>query len=278
MLEAKFADLHIHTHYSDSSLSPAEVVDEALRNGLSCIGITDHDTLEGVIPVKKAAAATSLEVIDGIELSSEVHDQEVHILGYLFDSHTDLFKAQLTRMQQVRVERMKLMIQKLEKAGVQGITLEEVSELTRSDTVGRMHLALVLQRKGWVKTPQDAFKKYLAEGVCAYVKKFEQTPQEAIRLIRESGGVAVLAHPMITQCDEIIANLVRSGLQGIEAFYPNCSPAVIEYYVGLAKKYHLVLTGGSDAHGAGKLNTFIGKMKVPYRFIEELKKVKQGSF
>lgn len=274
MPDPKFADLHIHTHYSDSSLSPAEVVDEALRNGLSCVGIADHDTLEGIDPVKKAAAGTALEVIDGIELSSESGNQEVHILGYLFNAQSDFFHSQLVKMQKARVERMKLMIEKLSKAGVDNISLEEVSSLTESDAVGRMHLAVVLQRKGWVRTTQEAFERYLAEGARAYVKKFEQTPQEAIKLIRDAGGVAVLAHPMVTQRDEIIPSLVKAGLQGIEAFYPNCSPLVIEYYVNLAKKHHLVLTGGSDSHGAGKLNTFIGKMRIPYELVDDLKKVR----
>jgi len=276
MAAIKFADLHIHTHYSDSSLSPTEVVQEALENGLSCIGIADHDTLEGIDHVKKAAEGHDLEVLDGIELSSESHNQEIHILGYLFDAHSDFFHEQLIKMQQARIERMKLMIEKLLKVGVNNISLEEVSDLTKSDALGRMHLAMILQRKGWVKTPQQAFDKYLGEGECAYVKKFEQTPQEAIKLIREAGGVAVMAHPMATQRDEIIPSLVKAGLQGIEAFYPNCSPLVTEYYVNIAKKHHLVLTGGSDSHGAGKLNTFIGKMKIPYELVEELKKIKEN--
>lgn len=270
----RFADLHIHTNYSDSSMSPQEVVEESLRNGLSCIAIADHDTVEGVPFVEKAAEGKSLEVIAAIELSSEENNQEIHILGYLLDRKNKTFLKKLTEMQDARMRRVELIIEKLRKSGIDNITPKEVRDLTRSDSVGRLHVATLLHNKGWVSDIRQAFEKYLAEGASAYVKKYRQTPAEAIEFIRDSGGVAVLAHPMVTSCDELIPHMVEAGLQGIEAYYPNCSPAVIDFYVNLAKKYNLLLTGGSDAHGEGKLNTFIGKAKIPYELVEKLKAAK----
>mgnify|MGYP001590940594 CR=1 FL=1 len=270
----KFADLHIHTHYSDSTLSAGEVVEASIRNGLSCIAIADHDTVEGIGFVKEAALGKGLEVIAGIELSSEYSNQEIHILGYLMDCENDFFLQKLVEMQKVRVKRIKLILDKLKKAGINNITADEIYALSKSNSVGRPHVAAILQQKGWVTDLRQAFDKYLAEGACAYVGKYQQTPYEAIKFIREAGGVAVLAHPMVTQRDELIPSFVEAGLQGIEAYYPNCSPAVIDYYANIAKKNNLLLTGGSDAHGEGKTHTYIGKVKIPYELVEKLKALK----
>lgn len=270
----KFADLHIHTNYSDSTLSAGEVVDASIKNGLSCIAIVDHDTVEGIGFVKKAGLGKGLEVIAGIELSSEYSNQEIHILGYMVDCENDSFLQRLIEMQKVRVKRINLILEKLRKVGIDNITPEEICALTKSNSVGRLHVAITLQKKGWVSDTKQAFDKYLAEGACAYVGKYQQTPYEAIKFIRDSGGVAVLAHPMVTQRDELIPSFVEAGLQGIEAYYPNCPPSVIDYYANIAKKNNLVLTGGSDAHGEGKANTFIGKIKIPYELVERLKALK----
>ncbi|MCX5681321.1 MAG: PHP domain-containing protein [Candidatus Omnitrophica bacterium] len=271
----KFADLHIHTNYSDSTLSASEVVDESIKNGLSCIAITDHDTVEGIGFVKKAALGKNLEVIPGIELSSEYSNQEIHILGYLVDCESDSFLQKLIKMQEVRVKRIKLILDKLKQVGIDHIEPEEICALSKSNSVGRPHVAAILQQKGWVSDAKQAFEKYLAEGACAYVEKYQQTPYEAIKFIRDAGGVAVLAHPMITQRDELIPSFVEAGLQGIEVYYPNYSPSVIDYYANIAKKHNLLLTGGSDAHGEAKTNTFIGRIKIPYELVEKLKALKE---
>jgi hypothetical protein len=177
-------------------------------------------------------------------------------------------------MQEVRVKRIEVILEKLRKVGIDNIAAEEICALTKSNSVGRLHVAIMLQKKKWVSDIRQAFEKYLAEGACAYVEKYQQTPSEAIQFIRNSGGVAVLAHPMINQRDELIPSFVEAGLQGIEVYYPNYSASVIDFYAKVAKKHHLILTGGSDAHGEGKVNTFIGKIKLPYEFVEKLKAVK----
>lgn len=267
----RLADLHIHTHYSDSNSSPQEVIDHAVKAGLSCIAITDHDTLAGIKPTQDAAQSHGIEVIPGIELSSEVQGKDIHVLGYFIDDTQGPIRDILTEMQKARVERIARMIEKLKVCQIDDITLEEVTCRPRSGAVGRPHLAAVLLEKGWVGSIREAFDKYLAEGGVAYVQKFKQSPYEAIRLIEESGGVAVLAHPMLTQVDELIPGLAKAGLRGLEVYYPNCSAKVIQYYEGLAKKNGLIATGGSDAHGDLKKHTYVGKVKIPYNLVEALK-------
>ncbi|MBI5150872.1 MAG: PHP domain-containing protein [Candidatus Omnitrophica bacterium] len=273
----KPADLHIHTHYSDGTMSPQEVVQEAARVGLGCIAITDHDTVDGIGPAIEAARSLDVEIIPGIELSTEINGKDIHMLGYLFDWQDAALKAQLSKIQDARVERMKEMIQKLKGLGIGGITLEEVTALAMSKAVGRPHLATVLVQKKIVSNAREAFDKFLAEGAPAYAPKFRQTPQEAIRLIKDLGGVAVLAHPMLTHVDELIPGLVREGLGGLEVYYPNCSQSATDFYKGLAQKYHLAPTGGSDTHGEARKHTFIGKARIPYDLVEKLKQAVNGS-
>jgi len=268
---SSFADLHIHTHYSDGTLSPQQVVGEAIARGLSCISITDHDTVDGVCPTQKAAEKFSLEVVSGIELSSEWQGKDIHVLGYFVSLSNGELKQKLDQIQETRLNRIHEMIRKLKEQGIDNISFEEVCRLSESKAVGRPHLAFVLQQKGWVSSLREAFEKYLGENCPAYVAKYKQTPYEAIELMGKSGGVAVLAHPMITNKDELIPSFVEAGLKGLEVHYPNYSSNVISYYENIARKYNLVMTGGSDSHGAAKESTFIGKVKVPYAVVEELR-------
>ncbi|HCI45306.1 MAG TPA: phosphatase [Candidatus Omnitrophica bacterium] len=271
----KSADLHIHTHYSDGTMSPQEVVADALHCGIQCIAITDHDTIDGISPAIAAAEGQDLEVLPGIELSSEINGKDVHMLGYLFNWQDASLLEQLKEMQNARAGRMKKMIQKLEALGIQNISFEEISGSARTTALGRPHLAAALVEKKVVGNMRAAFDKYLAEGAPAYVPKFKQTPQEAIKLIKGFGGIAVLAHPMLSSVDELIPGLVAAGLGGLEAHYPNCSVNVMQFYEGLARKHHLVVTGGSDAHGESKKHTFIGKVRIPYDLVEKLKEAAQ---
>ena len=267
----RLADLHIHTHFSDSTSSPQEVIEQAHTNGISCIAITDHDTVDGVQPTIEEAKRHSIEVISGIELSSEINGKDVHVLGYLFDCKDKEFADKVKIIQGVRIERMREMIEKLKVLNIDNITLEEVCNLAESDSVGRPHLATKLVEKGWVNNIQTAFNKYLADEAPAFVSKFKQTPSEAIAMIRKAGGIAVLAHPMLTKVDELIPSFVKAGLGGIEAYYPNTTDTVKNFYEGLAKKHGLAVTGGSDAHGDAKKYTYIGKKTIPYELVEQLK-------
>ncbi len=268
----QYADLHIHTHYSDSSSSPQQVIQRAIEAGLICIAITDHDTVAGLEPAYTVIKDYHLELIPGIELSTEIYDRDIHILGYLREWTNGIFLAQLEKIQQARLERLTKMIDKLKELGMGNITFEEVMALTKSNAVGRPHLAQLLVEKGWVRNIHEAFNRYLADGRPVCIPKYKQTPIEAIDLIQRCGGVAVLAHPMFSQVDELIPQFVRAGLGGIEVYYPHCPENIIRFYSGIAQKYDLLMTGGSDDHGEFKKNTFIGKCKIPYSLVEQLKK------
>lgn len=267
----KLADLHIHTTYSDSTLTPQEVIVQATTHQLSCIAITDHDTVAGIAPTIEAAKNTSIEVLAGIELSSLAGKRDVHMLGYLFDPENIQLRKVLDDLQENRRERMRHMVQKLIDLGVKDISYEEVAALAPGGSVGRVHLAQTLLRKGKVGSYKAAFDRYLAEGKKAYVKKDSPSPIEAIKLIKDAGGIAVLAHPMVTNVDELIPSMVKAGLDGLEVHYPNSSENIVHFYSQLAKKYNLLMTGGSDGHGDAKKNTWIGRMKLDYSIVEAMK-------
>ena len=154
------------------------------------------------------------------------------------------------------------------------IEFEEVCALTKSRAVGRAHLAMLLLQKGWVANIKTAFEKYIGPGCPGYAPKYKQTPFEAIELIRQSGGVAVMAHPMLTQKDELIPRFAAAGLKGLEVYYPNSINTVTQFYERIAKKNNLIATGGSDAHGKAKSYTYVGKRSVPLEVVEELRQAK----
>ncbi|MDP2653963.1 MAG: PHP domain-containing protein [Candidatus Omnitrophota bacterium] len=263
--------MHIHTHFSDGTSSPREVVEEAVQARLGCIAITDHDTVDGIVPAREAAASFGLEVLAGIELSSEDAGKDVHILGYLFDLAHEGFQRAVEQFQQARTDRIHRMIEKLKTVGVDNITFEDVAALAQSRALGRLHLATVLKAKGHINDVRQAFPRYIGEGAPAYEPKFKITPEGAIDLIHQAGGIAVMAHPMVTNKDEIIPRLVEAGLDGLEVYYPNTSGTVIQFYEGIAQKHGLLRTGGSDAHGKAKRNTWIAKTMIPYDLVDRMK-------
>jgi len=274
MATVPLADLHMHTYFSDGASSPQEVVDDALKAGLSCISITDHDIVEGVAPTIEAARPHSLEVIPGIELSSEYENCDIHILGYFIDYQKGPLMEKIDVFLDARMERMKKMIMNVKGVGINNIEFEEVCALTHSRAVGRAHLAFLLQQKGWVSNIKSAFEKYIGVGRPGYAVKYKQTPFEAIELIRQSGGVAVMAHPMLTQKDELIPRFVAGGMKGLEVYYPNCTDTITQFYERIAQKNGLIATGGSDSHGKIKPYTYVGKKTVPYDVVERLRQAK----
>ncbi len=266
-----FADLHIHTFFSDGSQSPESVVEEACHAGLSCISITDHDTMAAVKAAQAAGADWGIEVIPGIELSTQVQGKDIHILGYFMDLENSSLVQKLEEFRATRFARIAQMVENLKKQGVDNLCFEDIKQQAKSDALGRPHLAAALVEKGWAANSWQAFDKFIGDQCEAYVPKHTQTPKQAIALIRQAGGVAVLAHPMVTNRDELIAGFVDDGLGGIEVYYPNCPDAVIFYYEGLARKYKICMTGGSDAHGKNKTNTWIGKRRIPCELVEQLR-------
>lgn len=270
MNNGRSADLHVHTAFSDGSFSPEEVVRRAIENGLSAIAITDHEEISGIEPALRAAENDSLEIIAGVELSTEVKGSELHILGFYIDWNKSDFLQRLEYVRSLRIRRMRRMVEKLAGKGID-VDIEKVFRLSGPGSVGRLHLAQVLHQEGKVSSPDAAFRKYIGEGRPCYVKRARPGFEEAINLIVKIGGIPVLAHPRVPGIDEIIPSLVKKGLRGIEVYHPGHSEADILRYLRIARKYHLLVTGGSDCHGTYKGDILLGSVKVPYRLVEELK-------
>lgn len=272
MPDALFADLHLHTFYSDGSLSPSELMQSALRVGLSCIAITDHDTVEGLASAF-SLKPKELELIAGIELSCDWKDREVHILGYFIDYQNQDLLKRLEAIRLQRIERIGLMVDKLKSLGID-VSTDEVLKLSGCGTVGRLHLAKLLLEKNIVSNIREAFVRFIAEGAPAYAGRFRLSLKEAINLLLDCGGVPVLAHPYTLSDDEIIKELVGYGLKGLEVYYPEYTSRHIKRYQTLADTYGLICTGGSDFHGQIKEGIKLGSVRIPYRIVEDLKKAR----
>lgn len=267
----KYADLHIHTNLSDSTFSPREVVRLSLKNQLSAISITDHDSVDAIDAALKAAKNRDLEIIPGIEMTCEMDNTEIHILGYFIDYKNSHFLKKLKELRKIRVERIYKMVEKLKELGLIRMKADEIIKSVGKGAVGRMHLAMAMQKKGYVSSVNEAFYRFISDKGPAYVSKFRFKPQEVIELILKNKGVPVLAHPHILGKCQMLKEFADYGLKGIEAFYPEYSSSQSEYYKNLAKKYNLLLTGGSDCHGAVRPDASIGSVKISYELVERLK-------
>lgn len=286
LISIDYVDLHLHTTASDGVKTPAELVRYAKSKGLRAISITDHDTIEGLEEGLSEGERVGLEVIPGVEISAEHSSGSMHLLGYFIDIHYPLLNEKLKYLQRAREERNPRMIEKLNRLGV-NITYEEVVRASGGGQVGRPHFAQVLIEKGYVRSFQEAFERYLKKGAPAYVDKLRFTPSEAIHFINEARGVAVLGHPNTLgmngyrDLENLILNLVKEGLKGIEVYYPEHSSSEVAQYQGLAEKYGLILTGGTDYHGIEKesLDVGVGRgdMKLPYSMVEALKAARDQS-
>jgi transcription antitermination factor NusB len=264
------SDLHIHTDYSDGTMAPEEVVDEAIKLGVSTISITDHDTLDGIKIAHRYGKEKNLHIIPGIELSSYLSPSEIHILGYFIDINNRTLQKMIKQAREDRINRIYTMVEKLRKLNV-NIDAQEILTLAGKGTPGRMHVAETLWEHGYCNTIVESFSKYIRDNGPAYVPRKTLTPQQAIELIIGAHGVAVLAHPGLTLRDHVIKDLVKYGLQGIEVYYPSHTPQAVEKYLKIAKKYNLAVTGGSDFHGERKMDTPIAKVTVPGNLVCKLK-------
>lgn len=269
----KFADLHAHTLFSDGTCTPEELIAQARQAGLSAIAVVDHDTVGGLKEAEAAARASRIELIPGIELSTETDGQEAHILGYLIDYRKKDLVLQLEEIRQDRLARIHKILKKLKGMG-KDLEAKEVLAMVGGGTVGRLHIARAMLKSGLVGTTQEAFKKYIGDKCPAYVAGFRFSPKEAIKIIKEAGGVAVLAHPYTLHKDELLEQIISDGIMGLEAYYPEHSQSMVNFYLGLARENDLLVTGGSDFHGSAKPQVKLGSTKIPYDLVEKLKAAK----
>ncbi len=272
---ARRVDLHTHSTASDGELPPTELVRLALERGLSTIALTDHDTVAGLDAAIAAAGGTSLQVIPGVELSADVPQNEVHVLGYYIDWHSPAFERMLAKFREGRYGRAEKMVRKLTGLGAP-ISFERVKEIAGDASIGRPHVAQALLEAGHVSSVTEAFDKYIGRNGPAYVERYRLTPEDAVGLILSTGGVPVLAHPR--EVTEYILPLVRAGLVGLEVYYGLYDDATIQSLAHLARQYDLIATGGSDFHGLEKMGHMnrLGDIHVPPEVVTKLwKKAEQ---
>ena len=270
-------DLHLHTTASDGRLSPRELVRLVADLGLQQIAISDHDTTEGLAEAfQEAQEHTGLRIIPGIELSTDIAGDEIHMLGYFIQYHEEPFQEMLRRFRRGRVDRARQMVEKLAALGIT-VEWERVQEIAGDGAVGRPHIALALVEKGYCKEPKDAFPEYLGRNGAAYVERTKLTPAEAIQMLLKVGGVPVLAHPgYMSDLEATMPELKAAGLLGMEVYYANFAPGKIEDLRNLAVEYDLIPCGGSDFHGLGNTDEALpGSMGPPIATVEQLEEAAQ---
>ncbi len=260
-------ELHAHTHFSDGTLSPEALVELALSRGITALAVTDHDSVEGVAPAV-AAADGRLEVVPGIEMSSSLEGHDLHVLGYFVDAGSESLAERLARFREERRDRARAILERLASLGAP-VAAEEVFESAGPGVVGRPHIAQALLRAGHVPSIEIAFQRFLGSRGSAFVPRPAFHSAEAVRVIRDAGGVAVLAHPG-PLARRIVEQLAAAGLTGIEVWHPQHGTQTQRMWREVARDLGLVASGGSDFHGPHR-GAGLGDMPVPDRVIEELR-------
>ncbi len=268
--KADFVDLHIHTNCSDGLLSPEEVVRKAKEFGLVAIGIADHDSVSGIERAQSVGSAIGIEIVPAVELSCIHNNLDIHILGYYLDYQNQELLDFLSSVQKQRLERAKRIVGKLSEQGIK-IDVSRVLELSAGASVGRPHIAQALLEEGYVNSFNEAFWKFIGYHCPAYVAKMEISPEEAIKLIKKFSGIPILAHPGSYHSEELIYHLIEAGVVGLEVWHPEHTQNLADHYWEICQKNGLLVTGGSDCHGGRKGKLFMGEVKVPYRYLTELK-------
>jgi len=274
-VEPRFADLHLHTYFSDGTFSPEELAERGGKLGLVAMALTDHDTIEGCERMAQACRAVGVEFVPGTELTAELAGREVHLLGYYLDAANEKLRAALKQFQAVRQSRIEEMVSRLNRLNVP-LTAEAVFRLANCQSPGRPHVGRALVEEGLCASLDEAFDRFLKKGRPAWVPKFKIDALDAIKLIHDAGGLAALAHPVLNQGDEVIPDLVKQGLDGLECFHTKHTGTMPEHYLALAQRYNLLVTGGSDCHGFSKGKPLIGGVKLPAIYFERLKEAHQA--
>lgn len=243
------ADLHLHSVYSDGVLTPAELVQQAALRGVRCIAFTDHDTTEGYSVAVEAARRAGVALIPAVEVTCFELGQELHVLGYGIAVDDIRWREHTREARARRLRRLERMLEHCRRLGL-WVTMEDLSDHTPGQMLGRPHLAAALVRRGYCTTLREAFAQYLEPGRPAYEPPETFPVVRALGLIHATGGVAVLAHPRRTFCSpRLLLSLIRRGFDGVEVFHPAHGPELRAYYAGFARSHRLLLTGGSDFHG-----------------------------
>ena len=278
-------DLHVHSNHSDGTLSPAQLVSYAVEKGLTAFALTDHDTVSGIDEALLAAASLPVTVLPGIEFSTCYEEKDIHVLGLLIDYKTPVFLSALADFIASRERRNEKMCAKLREYTGVDLTYEKLQAAFPGAVITRAHYARYLLEQGIVKSMPEAFDRYIGDRAPCFIPREKVTPMQAVSLIMECGGVAVLAHPPLyrmsdARLDALVARLTNCGLDGIEAIYSTYTAGEEAYMRFLAKKYSLIITGGSDFHGSNKpdidLGCGKGKLQIPDELLHALYERQKG--
>jgi hypothetical protein len=264
-------DLHMHTTYSDGFYTPAEILDKAKENGFDAISITDHDSISGIEEATIIGKEMGIEVISGVEISSEHNGKEVHILGYFIDPLDEEFKKYLNFFREERIKRAERIVKKLNSIGL-NLTFDDILAISKSSTIGRPHIARAMVEKGLVSSYHEAFNKYIGNGCPAYEKKVHISPESVYKIITDAGGLSFIAHPGYMP-EETLKELIESGVDGIEVYHPSHSMQKNKFYKGIVSEYFLLESGGSDYHGGPRNDDDnFGRFYASYSVLDAMRK------
>ena len=271
----EYIDLHTHSTCSDGSFTPKEIIAHADEIGLYAVALTDHDNIDGILEAKKEALKRDIIFIPGIEISCDF-SSELHIVGLNIDCESEKLVNLTNKFKEDRKKRNINTIKRLNDAGID-ISLEEAKKYSTGNALGRAHIAKVMVDKGYSSSVKDAFKKYLGKGKIGYSNEFRISYKDAISVIKESGGVAILAHCHYLNMNEdefieFIKELKSYGLNGLEGYYTEYTKEQSDFYISVCKKLDLIISGGSDFHGDMKPDIKLGKgfgnLKVPKTLLD----------
>ncbi len=262
-------DLHVHSTASDGVLTASQLVTLAIERNLVALSITDHDSVDAIPEALAVARGAELLIVPGVELSTLHKGRDVHILGYFVDPNDVVLREALAELREARRDRARTIVDGLRQAGYE-VSLDEVLLLAEGGSVGRSHVARALVDRGHVLDIGDAFERLIGRGAPFYVAKPVADPTQVVQMIVGSGGVPVLAHPGITDIDDAIPDLVKAGLQGLEAYHAEHTPEMRQRYAALASELDLIVTGGSDFHGAHAPGAELGSVNVPEHVLPAL--------
>jgi 3',5'-nucleoside bisphosphate phosphatase len=263
-------DLHTHTYFSDGYYSPGQIIEKAKNAGIDIISITDHDNLNGIPEAVEAAKDYGIEVISGVEISSDIGDREVHILAYFIEQDNPELERYLLFFREERIKRAERIVKKLNSLGL-SLHINDVLDIAQNCAVGRPHIAQAMLNKNLVSSYFEAFNKYIGNGSPAYEKKVHISPRSAFKIISDAGGLSFIAHPGYMP-ESILKDLIEAGVDGIEVLHPSHSPQQVRFYRGIVNEYFLLQSGGSDFHGGKRDDEKnLGSYSIGFTTLEEMR-------
>lgn len=263
-------DLHMHTTHSDGAFSPTELVLKAKEAGLDIISITDHDSVNGIKEAIAVGKDAGVEVIPGLEISTDLDEKEVHLLAYFIDIDNEELQKYLSFFRDERFHRAKRIVQKLRNLGL-SITIDDVIDHARNSAIGRPHIAYAMVNLGLISNYYEAFERFIGDYGPAFERKIHVSPQSATKLISDAGGLSFVAHPGYMK-ESILIDLIKAGIDGIEVIHPSHSESQINFYRGIVNQYCLLESGGSDFHGGKKEDgENLGKYNISPNHLEAMR-------